>query len=91
MACVEVATYRPAGDDTELLAADAALQEVAHRQPGLARRTTARGEGGWVTITLWATEADAAAGGVALDVSPAGQRWAALVEGRSVSRYATLD
>jgi len=54
---------RSEADVEAFLAADKVLQtEFAYRQPGLLRRTTARGEGSdWVVLTLWdsAPSADA--------------------------------
>ncbi|MBO0808357.1 MAG: hypothetical protein J2P32_08665 [Actinobacteria bacterium] len=48
-------------DEGVFLAADRRLQEdFAYQQPGLLRRTTARGEGGaWIVIDLWRSAADA--------------------------------
>jgi hypothetical protein len=61
MAVIEVCTFAVSADDDEVRAADARLQtEFAYRQPGLLRRTTARGaDGRWCVITLWRDEADA--------------------------------
>ncbi len=77
------------GED-EFLRADKALQEdVAYQQPGLLRRTTARGEDSWVVIDLWrsAEDADASAGRVGSD--PAVVRFLSLVEAtsRRTERY----
>ncbi len=57
---IEITTFRlvDGADDADFVEADKRFQqEVAYQQPGLARRTTARGEGGeWVVVTLWSTE-----------------------------------
>jgi heme-degrading monooxygenase HmoA len=62
---IEIQTFRLAAGTSEdqFLAADRAVQtEVVPNQPGFARRTTARGDGGeWVVVTLWWTDADASA------------------------------
>jgi hypothetical protein len=54
------------------LAADATAQaEFAYAQPGLVRRTTARGEdGGWAVFTLWADLASANASAEAAPRDP---------------------
>jgi hypothetical protein len=64
---IENQTFRLAAgtDEHAFLADDARVQqEVAYRQPGLARRTVARSDDGeWLVSTIWATveQADAAA------------------------------
>ena len=62
MAVLEVCTFTARGDEQALRAADATLQtDFAYRQPGMLRRTTARGEAGrWCVVTLWGTTDDAA-------------------------------
>ncbi len=52
---------RPETPETAFLAADRRVQEdFAYSQPGLQRRTTARGQGGtWAVIDLWRSAADA--------------------------------
>ena len=60
---IEILRFKlvPGVDEADFLAADKRLQaEFAYQQPGLLRRTTARGaEGEWVVIDLWRTWADA--------------------------------
>jgi hypothetical protein len=60
---IEIMRFRlpPDGDVAAFLAADRRVQqEYFYRQPGLLRRTTARGEnGGWIMIALWRSSADA--------------------------------
>ena len=55
VAVLEVCTFVATADDDALTAADARMQtEFAYQQPGLMRRTTARGDGGrWCVVTLW--------------------------------------
>jgi hypothetical protein len=52
---------RPGADEAGFLEADRRVQtDFAYQQPGLLRRTTARGSGGdWVVIDLWRSAADA--------------------------------
>jgi hypothetical protein len=70
---IEIMRFRlaPGRDEAEFIAADRRLQqEFAYQQPGLVRRTTARGaDGDWVVIDLWRSAADAdacAAGGIGI-------------------------
>ena len=85
----------PERGEAEFLAADRSLQEdFAYQQPGLLRRTTARGEnGGWIVIDLWssAAEADACAG--RWETDPVAQAFMALLDRPSVTveRYMPLD
>jgi hypothetical protein len=54
---IEILNFRlvPGADEGGFLAADKRVQsEFAYQQPGLMRRTTARGDDGeWVVIDLW--------------------------------------
>jgi hypothetical protein len=56
---INVLTFRllDGVDETTFIAADARLQtEFANLQPGMVRRTTARGDdGGWAVFTIWAS------------------------------------
>jgi hypothetical protein len=60
---IEIMRFRlaPGTDEAAFLAADQRVQEdFAYQQPGLLRRTTARGPGGgWIVIDLWRSAADA--------------------------------
>jgi hypothetical protein len=60
---IEILRFRLAAgtDEAAFLAADWQVQqEFASHQPGLLRRTTARGaDGGWIVIDLWRSVADA--------------------------------
>lgn len=85
----------PGGDEAAFLAADRRVQEeFAYQQPGLLRRTTARGEdGGWIVIDVWRSAADADACASRWDRDPVAQAFMALLDGSSVSvqRYQTVD
>lgn len=82
-------------DEAAFRQADARLQtEFAYRQPGLARRTTARGaDGEWIVIDLWRSAADAEACASRWDADPAVASFMALVDAGSVrtERYRELD
>jgi hypothetical protein len=60
---IEITRFRlnEGADEDSFLAADARLQtEFAYQQPGLRRRTAARGvDGSWIAIDIW--DSDAAA------------------------------
>jgi hypothetical protein len=94
---IEIMRFRlaPGGDEAELTAADRRLQqEFAYQQPGLLRRTTARGtDGGWIVIDLWRSASDADACAVRWDSDPAVAAFMALVDGSSVTieRFWPLD
>jgi hypothetical protein len=81
--------------EEEFLAADRRLQEeFASHQPGLLRRTTARGEDGiWIVIDLWRSPADADACDRRWDGDPVAQAFMALLDRSSVrsDRYHPLD
>ena len=98
LACViEIMRFRLAPDAGEaaFLAADRRVQrEFAYQQPGLMRRTTARGQdGGWIVIDLWRSPADADACDARWDHDPAPQGFMALLDRSSVTveRYQELD
>ncbi|HKE75570.1 MAG TPA: hypothetical protein VKB57_18260 [Acidimicrobiales bacterium] len=85
-------------DEDAFLAADKALQsDFAYQQPGLVRRTTARGQGErageWVVIDLWARPEDADACAARWDGDPAARAFMAFVDGGTVEvrRYRDLD
>ncbi len=73
-------------EDADFLAADKELQEeFAYQQPGMLRRTTARGgDGEWIVIDLWASAADARACAARWDADPIARRFMALVDPASV-------
>jgi hypothetical protein len=91
MAVIETMTFRlvAGADRDEFLAVDKRLQsDFAYQQPGLIRRTTARGrgdqDGEWLVIDLWRTRADADAAAAAWDDDPTAQAFMALVDRDSV-------
>jgi hypothetical protein len=94
---IETTTFQlaPGADEAAFLDADKTAQtEFAYQQRGLARRTTARGDGGeWIIVTLWDTRADAEAAAARAVDDPAMQALHALVDQPSlrVARYIELD
>jgi hypothetical protein len=93
---IEIMRFRlgPGTDEDTFLAADRRLQEdFASQQPGLLRRTTARGEGGdWIVIDVWRSPADADACDRRWEHDPVAQAFMALLDRSSVSteRYTEL-
>jgi hypothetical protein len=94
---IEIMRFRLAAgcDEASFLAADRRLQqEFACQQPGLLRRTAARGEdGGWIVIDLWRSAADADACAQRWDHDQVAQAFMATVDRSSVSteRYQELE
>ncbi len=93
---VDVTTFRlvDGAGEAEFLAADRRWQnELVPHRDGFLRRTTARRDGEWVVITLWATEA--AAGTFEDDTRGHEVRRAfdhyVAAESRRAARYDTLD
>ena len=97
MSALETLTFRLTGaaDIDAFRIADASVQtDFVYQQPGIARRTTARGtDGQWIVVTLWASAADADAAATAASHDTATQRWSAMVDGASTRRdvYELLD
>jgi hypothetical protein len=93
---IEIMRFRLAAGAAEsaFLAADGALQEeFAYHQPGLLRRTVARGDGGaWIVIDLWRSGEDADASATRWDVDPVAQRFMEMVDRSTVTteRYTPL-
>ena len=93
---IELMQFRLQGDAAvdEFLIADHRLQtEFAYQQPGLLRRTTARGEHGeWVVIDFWRSAEDADACNERWDNDPIARAFMRFVEGTSVrvQRYSTV-
>jgi hypothetical protein len=93
---IEIMRFRLASgvDEAEFLVADRRVQqEFAYQQPGLLRRTTARGEdGAWIVIDVWRSAADADACDARWERDSATRAFMALVDRGSVSteRYAPL-
>src|SRR5437763_12534029 len=92
---VEMITFRlaPGVSEGDFLEADARMQaEFCYRQPGIVRRTTARGNGGdWITVVLWGSMAQADAADERSRRDPVASALAGLVEGVETRRYTTLD
>lgn len=95
MTVIETTTFRLAAgaDEDAFLAADERVQaDFAYQQEGMLRRTTARGDEGWIVIELfWSAEAaDAAAR--QRDSDPAVATFMELVDPASVQtrRYTAL-
>lgn len=94
---IEILRFRlpPDSDEAAFLAADRRVQEdFAYQQPGLLRRTTARGEdGGWIVIDLWRSAADADACDARWEHDPVAQAFMALLDRSSVTteRFLPLD
>ena len=82
-------------DEAAFLAVDRRVQtEFAYRQPGLLRRTTARGEGGeWIVIDLWRSAGDADACDERWADDPLAASFMSLVDAASVrtERFTPLD
>jgi hypothetical protein len=97
MAVIEVVTFRLVAhvDQDAFLVVDKRAQtEFLYRQPGLLRRTTARGtDGGWLMVTLWASGRDADAAAVAARDDPAASLLTSSMDPSSVTntRYDTLE
>lgn len=94
---IEILTFRLAEgvEEADFLAADRAVQaEFAYQQPGLLRRTTAKGaDGDWVIIDIWRRPEDADAADRIWGQDEWTSRFMALVDGDSVrsARYQPLD
>jgi hypothetical protein len=100
MAVIETMTFRLIGgaDDAAFLAVDKRLQsDFAYQQPGLVRRTTARGQGDrtgeWIVIDLWRSARDADAAAARWERDPIAQEFMSLVDVNTVEvrRYTDLD
>jgi len=97
MPVMETMTFRlsAVADEAAFRAADERVQtEVAYRQPGIMRRTTARCEGGgWIVVSLWHTADEADAAAVRIEADPAGVALSAIIDRGSLvtTRYTTLD
>lgn len=100
MAVIETMTFRllDGADEAAFVAADEVLQaEFAHQQPGLLRRTTARGAGDrageWLVVDLWRSVADADACAARWDGHPVAEAFMAFVDRSTVDgrRYVDLD
>jgi heme-degrading monooxygenase HmoA len=93
---IETTTFRlVTGTDEETFrAVDARVHtEVVYLQPGIVRRTTARGPDGWIVVSLWRSAEAADAAARVLESAPASAALSAIVDHDSVvtTRYTTLD
>jgi hypothetical protein len=95
MAVLEVCTFTATGDEQALRAADARFQvDFAYQQPGLFRRTTARGDHGrWCVVTLWGSLDDAVRGEQAAEGDAVAAAFWDLVDRDSVrvERFSLLE
>jgi heme-degrading monooxygenase HmoA len=96
VAIVELTTFRLAEGVTDdaFLALDRRIQtELVPNRPGFLRRTTARHGDDWLVVTLWASDADAAAFQRAVGADPVQVEFEHAVEAGTLhlTRYATLD
>jgi hypothetical protein len=85
----------PGADVSAFLAADKRLQsDFAYQQPGLLRRTTARGaDGRWVVVDVWRSAADADACAAQWDSDDMAGAFMAFVDRSTVEseRYEELE
>ena len=94
---VEITTFRLAegGDEAAFLAADRAVQALAHHQAGIVRRTTGRGTapGAFGVVAVWWSAEEAVAAAAATAADPATEAFLAQVDPASVEvvRLETLD
>ena len=96
MSIVEITTFRLAEGvtDQSFLALDRRIQtELVPNQTGFVRRTTARHGEDWLVVTLWASDADAAAYQRAVADHPVLVEFEHAVEAGTLhlTRYTTLD
>ena len=99
MGVIETMTFRlqDGADEAAFLAVDKRLQsDFAYQQPGLVRRTIARGEGDrdgeWIVVDVWWTADLADACARRWDDDPIAQEFMAFVDCKSVDvrRYEDL-
>ncbi len=94
---IEIMRFRLSSTTQEgdFLQADRAVQQdFAYHQRGLMRRTTARdGEGNWIVIDIWRSEADADRCATKWDSDPIAQRFMQLVDSATTTdeRYTELE
>jgi len=93
---VETATFAlaPGVADDDFLVADRAVQtELVPTRHGFVRRTTARRDGRWLVVTLWATDEDAEDFERASGGDPVRARFESLIDLDTLerARYDTLD
>ena len=94
---IETFTFRLAEgvDEEAFLAVDKRLQsDFAYQQPGLVRRTTARGaDGSWIVIDMWSSAEEADACAARWETDSLAQEFASFVDPSTVrvQRYVELD
>jgi hypothetical protein len=94
---VEILRFKlaPGSDEAAFLDADKRLQsEFAYQQPGIIRRTTARGDdGSWMVIDFWFTRADAERCDELWREDPLAEAFMKFVDQSSITteRFETLD
>ena len=94
---IEILRFRLAAgaDEGAFLEADKRIQtEFAYRQPGMVRRTTAKGgDGEWVVIDLWYSQADADRCEIVWGKDPVTAEFIKFVDKASIKteRFETLD
>ncbi|HEX6394595.1 MAG TPA: antibiotic biosynthesis monooxygenase [Acidimicrobiales bacterium] len=94
---VEILRFKlaPGSDEAAFLEADKRLQtEFAYQQPGMIRRTTARGDdGAWTVIDFWNSRADAERCDELWSANPIAETFMKFVDQSSISteRFETLD
>ena len=85
---IEIMTFRLAvgTDESTFRAVDERVQVgFAYHQAGLLRRTLGRHGDRWLVLQVWASAEAAAAARAALDASPLGVEFMALLESDSIS------
>jgi hypothetical protein len=93
---VEISAFSllPGADEQAFLASDRRVQtELVPIQPGFMRRTTARGDGGWLVVTLWYSRENASAFDAVADGHPVQVEFEGHIDPTSVrtKRFETLD
>lgn len=94
---VEILRFKlsPGTDEAEFLRLDKRVQtEFAYQQPGMIRRTTAKGlDGAWLVVDLWRSEADAERCDAVWGQDPLTDEFRTRMDANSVTveRFETLD
>jgi len=96
MGAIETMTFRlrEHADEAAFLAVDKRLQtDFAYQQPGLVRRTTARGHDEWIVIDVWSSAEAADACAQRWNDDGLAQEFMSFVDRGSVDvrRYADLE
>jgi len=94
---IEIMSFRLAADadaDAFLVADRRVQSDFAYHQPGLLRRTTARGaDGAWIVIDVWRSESDAEATAALWGGEESTSTFMSFLDPTTVrtERYTTLD